>query len=134
MSSSTRYIGYVMRRRFWLVPLAVVLLVALVAAVWPRGVVVTLRNGGTTPMRDVRVVVTGGSYAVGELRQQESRSVRVKSTGESHMVLRYADAGGIEKSVEVDCYFEPGYSGRITVDVADGAVVHVDNRVRSSRW
>jgi hypothetical protein len=84
-------------------------------------------------MGDVRVVVTGRSYAVGDLRQQESRSVRVRPTGESHIVLRYADAGGAERSVEVNCYFEPGYSGRITVNIADGGVVHVDDQVRLSR-
>ena len=66
-----------MRHRLW-----IILVIAVVAAgvflLWPRGVKTVVRNAGSAPMRDVHVLVTGRSYALGDIQPNEVRSVRVK--------------------------------------------------------
>ena len=123
------------RRLRWLISLALVLAIAAIAAVVarPRGVEATVRNNGTTAMRDVRVTVTGRSYSLGDVPPRESRSVRVNPTGESRIVLAYADANGTSQSLNVNCYFESGYAGHIKIDVVDGVVTNVDDQIRVAR-
>jgi hypothetical protein len=123
-----------MRRLRWII-LFVVIAGGVVAFLgWPRGVRAIIHNSGATAMRDVRVNVTGRSYWVGDLGPGESRAIRVKPIGESHIVLSYADGSGVARRLTVDCYFESGYSGSIAVDVADGVVANVDDRIRLAMW
>jgi hypothetical protein len=117
-----------MRRVRWIVSLLVIVGIGALLA-RPRGVKTLVRNRGTKTMRDVQVIVTGRSYSIGDIPRREEREVRVNPKGESALALRYLDAGRVERRLTVDCYFESGYSGSITVDVVDGAVGRVDNRV-----
>lgn len=122
-----------MRRRRWaIVAVIAVVVVAIPASllIWTPGVKAVVTNTGTTAMRNVRVEVTGGAYPIGDLQPGEKRSVRVRPKGESHIVLRYADPDGATHAVDVDCYFESGYSGSIAADVADGKVTRIDNAIR----
>ncbi len=96
------------------------------------GVTAIVTNGGTAPMRNVRVVVTGHTYSLGDLSAKEMRTVRLEPSGESHIVLTYVDESGGPQSLPVDCYFEPRYSGEIEVDVADGKVIRVSDRISIS--
>lgn len=127
-----------MRRRWRIILAIVVVGVSVVGAgaylAWPgggglAGVETVVRNSSPAPMRDVRVVVTGGSYRIGDIPPGESRSVRVKPSGDSSVRLEYTDAGGA-RSVDLDCYIEAGYSGGISVDVANGAVVRKSEAIR----
>ena len=122
-----------MRRRRWaIVAVIAAFLLAIPASLLIRtpGVKAVVTNTGTTAMRDVSVEVTGRSYAIGDLQPGETRSVRVRPTGESNIVLRYVDPNGANQAVTVDCYFDSGYSGSITADVADGKVTRVDSAIR----
>jgi hypothetical protein len=117
------------RRLFRSIALACVIVLAIgVTALMPRGVEAVLRNADATTMRDVRIVVTGRSYALGDVPPGRVRSIRVRPAGESSLTIEYADATGT-RSVRVDCYMEAGYSGSITVDVANGAVVRKVDRI-----
>jgi hypothetical protein len=111
-----------MRRR-WLIIIAIVAVGTGAFLLRPRGVKAVVRNVGTNAMQDVRVIVTGRSYSVDDIQPGESRMVRVQPTGESSITLRYRDSNSGANSVHVDCYIEPGYSGSISVDVANGAVI-----------
>jgi hypothetical protein len=122
-----------MRRHLWVIAVVVIAMVTSVL-IWTPGPKAVVTNTGTTAMRNVRVEVTGRAYPIGDLPPGESRSLRVRPTGESHIVLRYADTNGAAQAVRVDCYFESGYSGRISVDVADGKVSRVDARIRLTPW
>lgn len=107
---------------------------SIVFALWPRGVEVIVTNAGTSVMRDVRVVVTGKTYELGELQPNARRNLRVNPTGESHLVVDYTDPSGTPQAVTVDCYFEPNYYGTIAVDVADGVVIRNAAAIRRTPW
>jgi hypothetical protein len=111
-----------MRRHLWIILAIAIISAAAVFLLWPRGVETIIRNAGAEPMRDVRVLVTGRAYALGDIHPNEVRSVHVKPLGESSITIRYTDAAGTPRSADVDCYIESGYSGSISVDLASGAV------------
>jgi hypothetical protein len=118
-----------MRLRSWLI-IATALLAAAVIPLWPRGVKAVVRNASDSPMRNVRLVVTGRSYTLGDIRPNETRTARVNPTGESDITIEYTDASGTLKAVRADCYIEHGYFGTIRVGVANGAVTGKTNDIR----
>ncbi len=94
-----------------------------------------VRNTGMSTLRDVRVNVSGQSYAIGDIPAGDSRSVRVRPEGKSQVELTFADAGGTSQPLVINCYFGPShFSGQIFIDVADGKVVHVENKISTSLW
>jgi len=124
-----------MKRRLVIVATAGLALVVTLA-LWTtrssqRGVVVNVRNVGAKPMRKVSVIVTGATYAIGDLEPNGQGSVRVNPQGESHVELRWDDGQGNNQSVNAGGYFEPGYRGEMTIDVADGIVAKLDDQVRT---
>lgn len=120
-----------MRRIWWWVGgVILIAAIAAVAYVWPRGVLVVIRNTGAAPMRDVRVLVTARSYPLGDIPPGASRSVHVDPDGESHLVVRFTDATGKLQDANVGGYFESSYAGSITVDIADGVVIKVQDLSR----
>jgi hypothetical protein len=92
----------------------------------PASIQFVLTNAAPDPMRSVTVHVTGASYSIGDVAPGASRTVRVRPSGESHIELSYADG---HRTV-VDCYFEPGYGGKITAVVAADKVVSVNSEVK----
>ena len=122
-------------RRLWWIILAVAVIGAGAFLLWPRGVKVVVGNTGTAAMRDVHVVVTGGSYGLGDIRPGEYRAVHVKPTGDSSITLQYTDEGGGDpQSVDLDCYIEAGYAGSVSVDVANGLIVRKADATRTTPW
>jgi hypothetical protein len=121
-----------MRRRSWVI-FAIAVVAAGAFVLWPRGVKTIVRNAGRATMRDVRVVVTGASHPLGDIRPNESRSVRVVPGGESDVTIRYTDGAGASKAVRAGCYIEHGYSGSVRVDVPEGGVVWKTGGIRSGR-
>jgi hypothetical protein len=120
-----------MRLRLWVI-VTVAVFGAAVFMLWPRGVKAVVRNAGDATMRDVRVVVTGRSYALGDIRPNEVRSVRVNPAGESGIAIEYTDETGTLKNVRADCYLEAGYSGNIRLDVAGGVVTGKTDGTRAT--
>jgi hypothetical protein len=117
------------RRAIILLALGAVITVVATATLLRRGVTADIHNTGATPLLNLRVHVTGRAYPLGDLQPGQSRAVRVDPTGESHLTLAYTDPAGAPRSLTADCYFESGYRGRITVDIANGKVTRVDSRV-----
>ena len=114
----------------WIVLIVAVAVAAIAFLLWPRGVNVIVVNAGSSPMTSVSVAVTGGTFAMPNIPPNEARNVRVKPTGDSNIVLTYTDAAG-PHTVVVDCYLgNGGYSGSITIDVANGTIVQKLDSIR----
>ena len=87
------------------------------------GVVVTVHNSGTeTATNDVRVHVTGRTYRLGHLKNYATKVCTVRSEGESHVEITYTLSNGTEMHHVVDCYIEPGYRGRVEIDIENGTL------------
>lgn len=123
-----------MRRRNRVLWILAVGIASIVFALWPRGVEVIVTNVGTSVMRDLRVVVTGKTYELGELQPNARHRLRVNPTGESHIVLEYTDPSAAPRAVTVDCYFEPNDYGSIAVDVAEGVIIRNAAATRRTPW
>ena len=95
-----------------------------------RGVRVTVINAGTAPMFDARIVVTGSTYLLGDLQPSGRASVRARPTGESNVIVRYTDAADQTRDVVVDCYLEPGLTGVMEIEIANGAIRHVNQNTK----
>ena len=100
--------------------------IAVAWSLWDPGVQVTIVNVGAKPLRSVVVHVTGNSYPVGDIEPGASKTVAVHAKGESSIELEH-DGG---KRLDVDCYFEKGYGGKITAEVTGEKVVSVKSDVR----
>jgi hypothetical protein len=121
-----------MRRRLFLAVLLVAGIVATagVAAVWPRGVRVTVTNRGPEPLVDVVVFVTGNVYRLGTLGVGESQTVSVQTHGESHVELGFAGHAGGQVRLNAGGYFESsGYEGTIAIELEGGVIVRNDHRI-----
>lgn len=115
--------------------MAIVTIVAIgTFIVWPRSVKAIVENNGTKNMRDVRIVVTGRTYDLGDLAPGTNRAAYVRPKSESNIVVTYADNNGTKRRLPVECYLEPGYAGRITVEVSDGLVSKVSDQTRIGPW
>lgn len=94
-----------------------------VAGVW-----VGVHNTGRGVLSDVVIRVAGDSGRVGDLAPGESRSVRVRPSGASHVEIEYRDQAGTPVRLQADCYFERSYRDTVDMDVADGRVVAVRDK------
>ncbi len=97
------------------------------------GVRVEIKNLGPAAMRKVSVHVTGNSYSLGDIPAGASKTVRVNPQGESSVSIKQSNAKGQQGTLSVDCYFERGYSGKITIQVKNGKIQHVKNDIRLTR-
>lgn len=95
------------------------------------GVTATVKNSGSSPLNGVVVIVTGKTYSAGNIQPGQSVSVVVNPQGASQLTIEYSDPTGIQHSLPVDCYFESGYSGSITVEVSTNQITKVDDQIRS---
>ena len=97
---------------------------AIVVLFWStRGITTVVRNTGNVRMDDFRILVTGREYRQSDLRSGEVRRVLVQATGESGIELTYAEQGGRRRSIDLGLYIEQGYTGEVSIDVAEDSVV-----------
>ncbi len=94
------------------------------------GVTATVKNTGSSTLDGVVVIVTGKTYSAGNIQPGQSASVVVNPQSESRLVIEYSDPTGNQHSLPVDCYFESGYRGSITVEVSGNQIAKVDNHIR----
>ena len=94
-----------------------------------RGVEVRIHNAGSHTLSSVAVVVTGNSYSLGDLPPNSTRSVVVVPTGESDVGISLVDPAGHVKRLNAGGYFEPGYTGTISVDLTAEAARTIDDNV-----
>ena len=93
----------------------------------PSRILVIVNNHGPETLRDVTVHVTGASYDIGDLPPGVTKQVRVAPTGESGVMIEFADATGKRVHSEWFGYFEAGYGGSVRLDWENG-------RVESEGW
>ncbi len=112
------------KKRWWLVAILVVLPIAVAVILFQfrPGIQVTVRNTGSTPMRLVVLHVTGATYELADIAPGASATVRVKSTGESHLEIEFTDSDGKVQRLDAGGYFESGYRGKIRVSIKDGTI------------
>ena len=123
-----------MRRRLFMTGLLAVGTTAVgVAAIWPRGVRVSVTNRGPEPLVDAMVHVTGNSYRLGTLEVGASQTVSVQAHGESGVELEFTRGAGERLRLNAGGYFEAsGYEGTIEIELDSGAIVRNDHRI--SLW
>ena len=113
--------------------LPLLLIAALAALVLrPRDLHVTLRNTGPATLRNVQLSVTGHTHPLGDLAPNGSRTARLHPTGESNLLIAYTDPTGVTQTLTIDCYLEPGHSGTLSADLANGSVTNVKQKIRST--
>lgn len=112
------------KQRWWLIAMPVLILVVVIVGLiiqFRPGIVVTIENTGTIPLKSVVLHVTGASYELGDIAPGASEKVRVRPTGESHLEIEFTDPDGQVKRLDEGFgYFEPGYRGTIRVSIKDG--------------
>lgn len=90
------------------------------------GVTFVANNVGKDPVKSLVVHITGKSYALGDVEPGHSASVVLDPASESHIELEFAD----HRRQTIDCYFERGYSGSVTVDMTPARIIAVRNAIR----
>lgn len=101
--------------------------IACCAVVHVRVIVV---NVSSTPLSNIRIIVSGVVDEVGTLQPGEERAVWVKAQGESGVTVTYSSPGRGEVSSGSLGYLEPGYRGRITFRIGQEGVEGIDWKVR----
>jgi hypothetical protein len=116
-----------MNRRWIVLAGLILFLLALALAIGlersRKGVEVVLTNQGSSPVRNVRVWFSGGSDIVSEVRAGAQERMRVRPRSESGLRLEFVDSQGGQHSEPINVYIEPGYGGRVTIEIDD------DNKV-----
>jgi hypothetical protein len=118
------------RKRGWVFCLAFAAIAVSGAYLWSKlhsGIEVSIANPGTT-MRSVVLHVTGRSYPVGDILPGKIAVATVQPTSESHLEIELTDAQGQRRRLNADVYFEPGYSGTVSVVIQDGKIVSSEYR------
>lgn len=112
---------------------AAALVIAVLVGLWLgqsfflyEGITVEVRNTGTEPLRATIIHVTGNSYPLGDLPAGSSKKVVVEPTSESHVEIEHDG----HTPLIVDCYFEPGYTGTIAVEVTPHKIGRVQSSIR----
>jgi hypothetical protein len=86
------------------------------------GIHVMLRNDGAVPLHSVVLHATGASYELGDMEPREVADSVIRPSGESHLVIEFADTHGKISRLNAGGYFEPGYQGTIQVSIKDGVI------------
>jgi len=107
--------------------------VGVVWANWHRGVTVILHNADAVSLSDITIHVTGHDYPIGDIPPGFTKHVLVDPTADSHIEISQRLADGRER-LPVECYFESGYSGTITIAVSTRSATVVDNQIAVGLW
>lgn len=94
-----------------------------------RQLTVTVTNADSQRLNSVVVHVTGRSYPIGNVAPQESVTVPVEPTSESHVEVEFVDTHGDGKRLMAGCYIEPGYKGNVSIELNENKVVAVRERI-----
>jgi len=92
-----------------------------------RGVAVIVKNVGDRPIQSVVIQATGFSGSLGHIAAGHSKQVDVLPSGKSRFELEHADG----PRLIINCYFENGYTGSISIDVAANRLVRKECNLRT---
>jgi len=84
-------------------------------------------------MDDVIVHVTGNQYPLGSINLNSKATALVSASGESHIEISYSDKG-IPRRLVVNCYFEPGYKGRILIELSNGKISKITDNIEIGKY
>ena len=105
------------------------LVACLAVSYWFSGVSVEIVNLGPQPLQAVSVDVAGASYSLGDLASGSHETVKVRPSRPSSLEISHGARFGKAPVLYVDTYLEPGFSGKITVQIKAGKIVHVQQKV-----
>ena len=91
------------------------------------GVKVVIQNSGSKTLYDLSVQVTGKMYSLGNIPSGEIKSVVVNPKGESNIEIEHGK--GSRKKILIDCYIEPGYKGKIKIDLDSDKILNIENKI-----
>lgn len=110
----------------WLAWLSI-LAALLVLACWiqNQGLRVRVTNKGPAQLHSVVVLVTGQSYALGDIASNSSKAVRVDPTSKSHVEIEFRDANGGPVKLNAGGYFNASWTGTYSIEVAGDNLLNV---------
>ena len=91
-----------------------------------RGVKVVIHNSDPNTLYDVSVRLTGKTYLLGDISPGEDKSIVVKPVSESHIEIEHGKSH--RRKMKIDCYIEPGYKGRIKIELDADKVLKVEDK------
>ncbi|MCY3001070.1 MAG: hypothetical protein NTV21_04635 [Planctomycetota bacterium] len=87
------------------------------------GVFVSIRNAGSSPLQDVRVVAGDATVDLGDIREHGRRLARIVVDEEGEVYVFVNATDGTERVREAGVYLEPRTLGWIRIQMnADGVV------------
>jgi hypothetical protein len=128
------------RRSLLVTGIALSLILVTVLGAWayhaycPGGIQATVTNTGDTDARDVCILVTNGSYPLGDLAPGQSKTVCFHPSGKSHLELELTTEQGRRVRLNAGGYFTSGATGTIKVSVKNGTIEHVEHDVKTSYY
>jgi hypothetical protein len=91
---------------------------------------IRVHNSTQEQLRDVRILVRGGSVDMGDVYPSSNRRGSFVARHDSDVVVEYHDSNGVTRSVVIDVYVYRGSTGTLDVWIgADGEV-----RFKHNHW
>lgn len=83
----------------------------------PYADVVRIDNSGTNELADVHLVFQGGECTLSKFPGCSTRMLLINVSGESSLAITFRDSKGLEHGQHFDIYLEPGYSGKVHINI-----------------
>lgn len=83
---------------------------------WHNAIRVDVTNNTAEPVTEVMIVYRGGNLSWSTIQPGETASGYLFPKTETHMSISFVDSHG-EAYHELDCYMEPGYRGRYSIEL-----------------
>ena len=113
------------RRVGFVIGFALIAFVMTIGYVRAASVVVSIKNNSGQEIQSVLAEYNGGVADFGLLKIEESKEMKIRPAGESHIELNIQSVGGPIERRMVDTYFEAGYRGKIQIILSQDFEVSV---------
>lgn len=97
--------------------------IALVSCGLAVGINARITNSSGGGVTDILLSFTGGEEHVAEIKAGALHKLRLNPRGASSLTLQYTGADGIVHTNKLGLYFEPGYRGRIDIEIGTNGVL-----------
>lgn len=102
--------------------------IALVSCGLAVGINARITNGSGGDVKDILLSFTGGEEHVAQIRAGALHRLRLNPRGASSLTLQYTGADGVARTNKLGLYFEPGYRGRIDIEIGtNGTLTYKDH-------
>ncbi len=125
---------FVSSSRYWrrlLVPAVLVVVAAAGVLLYrPRpGIQVTIKDGGTTPLRSVIVHAAGIEQSLGDILPGQSAATEIRPTGEGPLEVELVGKDGKVRRLKAGATLDPNRKGTLTITVKDDVITEIDRGV-----